>query len=65
LTLQTYPFTKVSEGGRVLGTTPLFKVPLPPGPHTLTLENSEQAIKQTYTVNIKSGETVSRNLGLK
>jgi serine/threonine-protein kinase len=65
LTLQTYPFTRVSEGGRSLGTTPLVKMPLLPGPHSLTLENSEQGIKQTYTVNIKSGETVTRNLGLK
>jgi hypothetical protein len=65
LTLQTYPFTQVSEGGRVLGTTPLFKVALPPGTHVLTLENTDQHIKQTYTVAIKSGETYSRNLGLK
>jgi eukaryotic-like serine/threonine-protein kinase len=65
LTLQTYPFTRVYEGGRALGTTPLYKVALTPGSHTLTLENPEQGIKQTYTVNIKSGETSSRNLGLK
>ena len=65
LTLQTYPFTRVSEGGKSLGTTPLYKLALPPGTHTLTLENPDQGIKQTYTVNIRSGETASRNLGLK
>ncbi len=65
LTLQTYPFTKVSEGGRALGTTPLVKLSLTPGTHVLTLENPDQGIKQNYTVTIKSGETFSRSLGLK
>ena len=65
LTLQTYPFTKVSEGGRSLGTTPLYKLSLPAGTHVLTLENPDQGIKQTYTVTIKSGENFSRSLGLK
>jgi len=65
LTFQTYPFTRVTEGGRSLGTTPLVKVALGPGIHVLTLENSDQGIKQTYTVTIKSGETVVRSLGLK
>ena len=65
LTLQTYPFTKVTEGGKLLGTTPLYKVSLSPGVHVLTLENPDQGIRQSYTVNIKSGETFSRSLGLK
>jgi serine/threonine-protein kinase len=65
LTLDTYPWTRVSEGGRVLGTTPLIRVPLSPGGHTLLLENPEQGIKQYYSVTIKSGENVSRRLGLK
>jgi serine/threonine-protein kinase len=65
LTFDTYPWTRVSEGGRVLGTTPLIRVPLSPGSHTLTLENPEQGIRQSYSVVIKSGETVNRRLGLK
>jgi len=40
-------------------------VAMAPGPHTLTLENPEQSIKKTYSVTIKSGETVSRRLGIK
>jgi serine/threonine-protein kinase len=65
VTLDTYPWTKVSEGSRVLGVTPLIRVALPAGVHTLTLENVDQGIKQTYPVTIKAGETVSRRLGLK
>ncbi len=65
LTFDTYPWTQVSENGRSLGTTPIVHVPLSPGTHTLSLENGEQGIKKTYAVTIKSGETLSRRLGLK
>ena len=65
LSFDTYPWTKVSEGGRALGTTPLNRVPLSPGNHTLTLENAEQGISKTHVVVIKSGETTRGRLGLK
>ncbi|MFO0680172.1 MAG: hypothetical protein U0169_26860, partial [Polyangiaceae bacterium] len=65
LTLSTYPWTKVTEAGRSLGTTPVVRVPLAPGAHVLTLENPEQGIKQTVTVTIKSGENVTKSLGFK
>ncbi|HRG97571.1 MAG TPA: hypothetical protein PLR99_15055, partial [Polyangiaceae bacterium] len=65
LSFDTYPWTKVSEGGRALGTTPLNRVALSPGTHTLTLENSEQGISKTHVVVIKSGETTRGRLGLK
>ncbi len=65
LTFSSYPWTSVSEGGKVLGTTPLIKVPLSAGSHTLTLENPEQGIKKTYVVTIAPGQTLVRNLGLK
>jgi serine/threonine-protein kinase len=65
LTFDSYPWTEVSENGKSLGTTPLVHVALPPGTHTLSLENAEQGIKKSYSVTIKSGETVSRRLGLK
>jgi serine/threonine-protein kinase len=55
----------VSENGRALGTTPLVHISLTAGPHTLTLENPDQGIKQTYSVTIKSGDTASHRLGLK
>ncbi|MGH7282319.1 MAG: hypothetical protein ACRELY_12390, partial [Polyangiaceae bacterium] len=65
LTLDTYPWTKVSEGSKVLGSTPLVHVALSAGSHTLTLENPDQGIKQQTTIAIKSGETVTKRLGLK
>jgi hypothetical protein len=66
LTINVYPWAKVSEGGRVLcAATPCNKIQLSPGSHTLTLENVEQGVKQTTTVVIKSGETTTRAIGLK
>jgi serine/threonine-protein kinase len=62
LTLDTYPWTQVTENGRLLGTTPLVGVPLGPGTHTLTLENPDQQMRRSYTITIKSGETVARRL---
>jgi serine/threonine-protein kinase len=64
LSLDTTPYSVVSEGGRTIGTTPLLRVPLAPGAHTLTLRNPEQGLSTTYQVTIRSGETVSRRLGL-
>jgi serine/threonine-protein kinase len=65
LTLATTPWTHVSVGGRDLGTTPLIRVELPPGTHRLRLVNREQGIDETYPVTIRSGEAISRRLGLR
>lgn len=66
LTINVYPWAKVSEGGRVLcAATPCNKIPLSPGSHTLTLENPDQGMKQATTVAIKSGETTTRAVGFK
>ncbi len=62
LTLDTYPWSRVSENGRPLGTTPLVRVPLSPGVHTLTLENPAEGVKKTTTITIKSGENLSKRL---
>jgi hypothetical protein len=52
----------VSTGGKVLGDTPLVRVPLTVGTHVLVLENGPEKVKQTTVVNIKPGETISRRL---
>jgi serine/threonine protein kinase len=66
LTINVYPWAKVSEGGRVLcAATPCNKISLSPGSHTLLLENPEQGMKQSTTVTIKSGETTTRAIGFK
>ncbi|MBX3187878.1 MAG: protein kinase [Labilithrix sp.] len=66
LTVSSYPWSKVTAGGRVIcPATPCNKVQMAPGTYTLVFENSEQGLKGTSSVTIKSGETASRNLGLK
>lgn len=64
LNLDTTPWAIVSEGGRVLGQTPLVGVPLPAGTHTLVLSNPEQGLKTAYQVTINAGQVTSRRIGL-
>ena len=65
VTFDTYPWTRVSEGGNALGTTPLVHVSMPAGTHTLTLDNPEQGIHQTYAITVKAGDSMTKRLGLK
>ena len=62
LTIDTYPWTHVSAGGRALGDTPLVRAPLPAGNYTIQLDNPNENVHQSVTVTIKPGETVSRRL---
>jgi serine/threonine-protein kinase len=62
LTLDTYPWTRVTVDGRALGATPVVRAPLPPGTHSIVLENPEKGLRQVTSVTIKSGETTSRRL---
>ena len=64
LTLATNPWTNVMFNGRNLGTTPLIRVSLPAGTHTLRLVNEEQGINRTYRVTIEAGELLTRRVGL-
>jgi eukaryotic-like serine/threonine-protein kinase len=65
LSLTTFPWSRVSEGGHSLGTTPLFRVPLSAGTHVLVLDNPDDGIRTTYSVTIKPGEATSRSVELK
>jgi len=66
LTIDSYPWSRVTEGGRVLcAQTPCPQVPLSPGNHTLTFDNAEQNLHFVMSVAIKSGETRSVKAGLK
>jgi len=65
VTFDTYPWTRVTEGSTSLGTTPLVHVALPAGSHTLTLDNPDQGIHQTYSLTVKAGESMTKRLGLK
>jgi len=63
LSLDSAPWANVSTGGRSLGTTPLVRVSLPPGRHVLKLENPELGRSTSYTVEITSGQGISRFVG--
>lgn len=64
LTLDTTPWSTVSVAGVPLGQTPLVKVELPPGQHLLELENDELGIATSILVEITSGTTTVRRIGL-
>jgi serine/threonine-protein kinase len=65
LTLDTYPWTRVSHNGRVIGTTPLVRAALPAGKQTIVLENAEQGVRQTLVVTIAKGETTAKRVAFK
>ncbi|WP_164010696.1 serine/threonine-protein kinase [Pyxidicoccus trucidator] len=63
LTLVTEPYAKVFLGSRELGDTPLFKVKLPSGKHTLKLvDGNGKALR--LPVDIKAGETTAVRIPL-
>lgn len=64
LTLDTSPWSLVSVGGHVLGSTPLVRFPLPPGDVVLSLSNPDTGAHTTYAVRIEAGKTLSRRIGL-
>ena len=55
LTVRTVPWSKVFDGSRLLGTTPMANVPLSQGTHTLTFVNPDVA-PVTRTVTVRAGE---------
>ncbi len=65
LSLITSPWAHVTEGARDLGDTPLVRVPLSAGHHTLRLVNVDEDIAETYDVEITAGQLTSRRLGLR
>lgn len=63
LSLDSSPWSDVFLGTDRLGTTPLIRVPLPPGKYLLTLRNPELGVSTSYAVEIQAGKTVSRLVG--
>ena len=62
LTLETFPWTKVSIDGKAIGATPLVHVSLPAGTHTVTMENAGEGVRESTVVTLKSGETLAKRL---
>jgi hypothetical protein len=65
LSLVTAPWTDVYLGSRLLGRTPLARLKLPAGKHTLTLVNELAGIRQSYPVTIKPDEHIVRRKDLR
>jgi serine/threonine protein kinase len=64
LTLKTSPWSVVYEGATSLGMTPLARVQLPAGKHTLRCVNDEKKIEKTVQVEVRPGETTSQSVDL-
>jgi serine/threonine protein kinase len=63
LTVRTVPWSKVFDGARLLGTTPMANVPLSEGTHTLTFVNPDlPPLKKSVTVHAGQEERVSLEL---
>ncbi len=63
LTVRTVPWSKVFEGARLLGTTPMANVPLGEGTHTLTFVNPDlPPVKRTVTMRAGEEERLSIEL---
>jgi hypothetical protein len=63
LTVRTVPWSKVFDGARLLGTTPMANVPLSEGTHTLTFVNPDlPPTKKSVTVRAGEEERVSLEL---
>jgi serine/threonine-protein kinase len=64
LTVRTVPWSKVYDGARLLGTTPLANVPLATGSHTLKFVNPDLP-PQKRSITVGAGEEVRLSLELK
>jgi hypothetical protein len=64
LTVTTVPWSKVYDGNKLLGTTPLHNVRLSVGPHTLKFVNPEVPPVKRH-VDVSAGEEIRLSLELK
>jgi hypothetical protein len=64
LTVKTTPWTEVEIDGVPRGTTPLFKLPIAPGEHTVRLVNKAKGVQRVQQVRIKAGELFKLDLDL-
>lgn len=62
VTIRTTPWTKVTIDGRKLGETPLNKIALTPGTHTVVFDNPEAKIHKVQKISVTSGDTKKLDL---
>jgi hypothetical protein len=65
LTIKTTPWARILIDGQSFGSTPVAKVPLAAGAHTLRLINEQASIDVTRKITIVAGETLKLDLALK
>jgi hypothetical protein len=65
LTLSTTPWAKVYIDGKYVDSTPIAKVELPAGAHSIRLVNEAAGVDTTKSVKIKPGENLKQNWALK
>jgi serine/threonine-protein kinase len=64
-TVTTVPWARLFVDGQSLGSTPLFKVRLPAGTHTVKLVNAEQGVEVTKTIRIEKDKVLKEHWELK
>jgi serine/threonine protein kinase len=65
LSVNTTPWTQISIDGAPHGSTPLFKLRLPPGSHKLVLVNEQAGVNIARTVLVESDKTTKLDLKVK
>lgn len=65
LVVTVLPWGDVSVDGRNVGTTPLAPISLPPGPHSVSVRNSELGASRSSSVTIKPGKPSSVRFDLR
>lgn len=64
LRINTRPWSQVYVDGRLIGNTPQMNISLPAGRHRVSLVNPDFNIRQTISVNIQAGQTLTRIVNL-
>lgn len=65
LTVTVLPWGDVTVDGRSVGTTPFAPISLPPGPHSVSVRNSELGASRSSSVVIKPGKPSSVRFDLR
>ncbi|MBW2734607.1 MAG: PEGA domain-containing protein, partial [Deltaproteobacteria bacterium] len=65
LHLNAVPWAHVTIDGKKRGTTPLEGIMIPVGRHRITLENPEQGLKRSFTLEIRANQVVRRVINLR
>lgn len=63
VTIDSYPWARVTVDGREVGVTPVVRLALAPGRHTVTLESPATGARRVEVVEVGEGEVVSRRFG--